>query len=1048
MPTFEQMGSDLLAREAAVRSFWEEAGIFAKSLEQTRGNDTYVFYEGPPTANGKPHFGHLMPRLYKDLFPRYKTMRGYYVARKGGWDTHGLPVELEVEKALGLNSKADIERYGVEAFVKQCRESVWTYIDAWTAMDRDMAIWYDQEHAYVTYKDDYIESVWWALNRIWEQDLLYRGHKVVPYCPRCGTPLSSHEVAQGYDEVTEPAVFVKFKLEGREGEYVLAWTTTPWTLPGNVALAVGREHTYVRARQGGETYVVAEALADRVLGEDYEVIEKLKGADMDGWPYEPLFPYLKHALAEGGEPEPHAWFVTATEDMVTLEDGTGVVHTAVMYGEEDYQLGQQLGLPARHTVGEDGRFIDAVEPWAGQFVKDADPRIVAHMERTGRLYKAKDYTHNYPFCWRCKTALLYYAKDSYFVRTTARKDDIIANNKAIQWHPEHMRDGRFGNFLETMKDWALSRDRYWGTPLPLWVCDDCGREQGVGSREQLTELAREVELHRPYVDEVQLSCDCGGQMTRAPYVIDCWFDSGMMHTAQYHAPFENEQTWESQFPADFICEALDQTRGWFYSLLVTSSLVHPDRPYPHPYRHVMVTGLGLDAEGKKMSKSQGNVLDPFDLMAAYGADAVRWYFYSDSAPWRDKLLSKEVVAGAPYQFMDTVRNTYNFFALYANIDGFDPAEHADRPEARPALDRWLRSRLQGTIQRVQESMDAYDVVGATQALQGFVGDLSNWYVRTSRGRFWGEDFTDDKASAYQTLYGALLNLSKLLAPFVPHLAESLYRALGGDGAESVHLCAFPQPEQGARDEALEAQMAFARQTVGLGRAARNGAKVKTRQPLARLLVKGKRERALEPELEDLVKAELNVKEIATLPSLSAYLTAEVEVDRGRLGPRFGALTNKIYDAVHESDPDALAEALSERGTVQLDVEGEAVELDGEDVRVRYRAVDGFAAALEEGRAVVLDLEITPELKREGYARELIRAVQEMRKQAGFEVSDRIALYVDGDGALGEALDAFEEKIRAEVLAESLSRGAVPDSVEFKGEQAINDLKATLGLRRT
>ena len=1052
MPTYTSLDAQLLAREAAVLNFWEEAGIFAKSLEQNKGKKPWVFFEGPPTANGKPHFGHLMPRLYKDLFPRYKTMQGFYVARKGGWDTHGLPVELEVEKALGLNSKAEIERYGVEAFVQKCKESVWTYIDVWSEMDRKMAIWFDLKNAYVTYKDEYIESVWWALHRIWEQGLLYRGHKVIPYCPRCGTPLSSHEVAQGYEDVTEPSVFVKFKLQGRANEYVLAWTTTPWTLPGNVALAVGERFNYIKAKQKGEVLYLAEALAEKVLGPDFEALGTLKGADMDGWKYEPLFPYLRNALVEQGEANPNAWFVTATEGMVTLEDGTGVVHTAVMYGEEDYQLGQKLGLPAYHTVSEDGKFIAAVEPWAGRFVKDADPDIVKHMKATGSLYKAEPYTHSYPFCWRCKTPLLYYAHDSYFVKTTARQKQIVANNQAIHWHPEHMRDGRFGNFLESMKDWALSRDRYWGTPLPLWVCEGCQREQGVGSRKQLValavdkELAAKVELHRPYVDEVQLACpDCRGAMARVPYVIDGWFDSGMMHTAQHHYPFENEGAWKAQFPADFICEALDQTRGWFYSLLVTSTLIYPDAPYPHPYRHVIVTGLGLDAEGKKMSKSVGNVLDPFDLHAAYGADAVRWFFYSDSAPWRDKLLSKEVVGGAPYQFMDTIRNTYNFFALYAEIDRFDPAKHKALANKRPALDRWLRSRLQGTIQAVTAGMDGYDVVAATKALSAFVDDLSNWYVRTSRGRFWGEGFSEDKAAAYLTLHQALLALSKLLAPFVPFLAESLYQSLGGDGAQSVHLCAYPQIDSQLQDQALEAQMALVRQIVVLGRAARNNAKVKTRQPLSALRVQ--HAGGLPQELEALALDELNVKGIAYVKSLDDALLVQAVADRGRLGPKFGALTARIFKAVAEADARELAKTFKAQGHVTLRVDSEPVMLEQEDVQITYKAKEGFSAAYDETMTVLLDLAITPELKREGDARELIRAVQEMRKQANFHISDRIELFVQADPALQTAIETFLEKIQGEVLAEAVHLGPVPSSVEFQAQPTINGAKAAVGLSR-
>lgn len=1054
MPTYKTLSADLHEREADVAKLWETASIFAQSLEQNKGKPRWVFYEGPPTANGKPHFGHLMPRVYKDLFPRYKMMKGFEVRPKGGWDTHGLPVELEVEKALGLNSKKDIEAYGVEAFIKKCKESVWLYKEEWEKLIKRMGFWIDLENAYITYEDDYIESNWWVLNRIWEQGLLYKGYRVVPYCVRCGTPLSSHEVAQGYEEVSDPAVFVKFKLAGRQNEYVIAWTTTPWTLPGNVALAVGRTFDYVKVKQNDETYYLAAALAAKVLGEDFEVLQTLKGADMDGWDYEPLFPYLKNVLATEGQSDPHAWFVTATDGMVTLEDGSGVVHTAVMYGEEDYKLGQELGLPMYHTVDDTGRFIEAVEPWAGRFVKDCDQDIIGHLREHNRLYKSENYVHNYPFCWRCKTPLLYYASDSYFVKSTGRQQQIIDNNKAIHWHPEHMRDGRFGNFLETMKDWALSRERYWGTPLNIWVNDEGESALSVASRAELVKyakdkaLARTVELHRPYLDEVVLiHPETGEELTRVLYVIDGWFDSGVMHTAQWHYPFEHQDDfYEQEFPADFICEALDQTRGWFYSLLVTSTLAHGDRPYPHPYKHVIVTGLGLDAAGKKMSKSLGNVLDPWEMIKAYGADVTRWYFYSDSAPWRDKLLSTEAVGGAPFQFLETVRNTYNFFATYAQIDQFDPAQHDVPAPERATMDRWLLSRLQATVQVTNESLDGYDVVASTKVLIAFVDDLSNWYVRTSRPRFWGAEMNADKIAAYLTLHQALLVLSKLLAPFVPFLAESLYQALGGD-KESVHLCAYPEAVSDLRDEALEAQMALTRQVVGLGRAARNQAKVKTRQPLPALLVNASGSNELPEALAALAGNELNVKKIEYVDSVEKYLVAEVSADRGRLGPKFGALTAKIFDAVQAADPNGLAKSLAEQGEVTLTVAGEAVTLDRQDVQIDFKAIAGYAVAQDETVSVVLDLTISEALKREGYARELIRAVQEMRKQADFNVSDRIELYVEGDEVLHEAIEHFLDKIKIEVLAQTLRVGPVPVSVEFQAEQKINDLKATFGLSR-
>ena len=1054
MSTYAALDADVQAREACVAKFWGEHGIFAQSLEQNQGRPRWVFYEGPPTANGKPHFGHLMPRVYKDLFPRYKMMQGFEVRPKGGWDTHGLPVELEVEKALGLNSKQDIESYGVEAFIQKCKESVWKYKEAWEQLIERMGFWIDLEHAYVTYENDYIESTWWVLNKIWEQGLLYKGHRVVPYCPRCGTSLSSHEVAQGYREVCEPAVYAKFKLEGRPG-YVIAWTTTPWTLPGNVALAVGRAFDYVKLEQKGQVYYVAQELAEKVLGNEYTVLETLKGADMNGWAYEPLFPYLKNALDAEGQNAESAWHMAATDAMVTLEDGSGVVHTAVMYGEEDYKLGQQLGLPLFHTVDGAGKFIDAVTPWAGRFVKDCDAEIILRLDADDRLYKSEDYTHNYPFCWRCKTPLLYYANDSYFVRSTARQAQIVENNRAISWHPEHMREGRFGNFLDTMKDWALSRERYWGTPLNVWVNGEGEPVLSVASRAQLVAhakdkgLAETVELHRPYIDEVVLlHPDTGEELRRAPYVIDCWFDSGVMHTAQWHYPFEHKDDfYDKEFPADFICEALDQTRGWFYSLLVTSTLAHGQRPYPHPYRHVIVTGLGLDAKGKKMSKSVGNVLDPWDMIEAYGADATRWFFYADSAPWRDKLLSTEAAGGAPFQFLNTVRNTYNFFATYADIDGFDPRAFELPVERRPLMDRWLLSRLQATTEALTSGMDAYDVVAATKALVAFVDDLSNWYVRTSRSRFWGENMPDEKTSAYLTLHHVLLELAKLLAPFVPFLAESLYRALGGEGSESVHLCAYPRYDPALRNEQLEAEVALTRQIVELGRAARNDAKIKTRQPLSTLWVAGANATSLDAELEALALRELNVKRIEPTDSLAAYLTVTAGADRGRLGPKFGALTAKIFSAVARADAKALAEALERSGQVTLDVEGERVTLDPDDVHVSVKGRAGYAVAQDETLSVALELALTDDLRREGAARELIRTVQDLRKRAGFEVSDRISLYVQTEATLAGAIEAFSDRIRAEVLAQTLSLGPVPEHVEFRAEQKVNGAPAAFGLSR-
>lgn len=1056
MSQYPKLESDVAVREARVLEFWKERRIFEKSLKKTEKGPRYVFYEGPPTANGKPHFGHLMPRVYKDLFPRYKMMRGFYCIRKGGWDTHGLPVELEVEKALGLNSKQEIERYGVEKFIKKCKESVWEYKADWERMIERMGFWIDLENAYITYTDEYIESVWWALRRIWDQGLLYKGHKVLPYCPRCGTPLSSHEVAQGYKEITEPAITVKFKLKGRENEYVLAWTTTPWTLPGNVALAVGPEISYARVRQGDEIYYLAEALVDRVLEGDYEILGVMSGQEMDGWEYEPLFPFLRDVLEGRGE-IPRAWYLTAeTGEMVSTEEGTGVVHTAVMYGEEDYELGDRLGLPKCHTVDLGGRFIPEVRPWAGMFVKDADHKIVHTLKEQGKLYKVESHTHTYPFCWRCETPLLYYALESWFIRTTAKQEEIIANNRKIHWHPEHIRDGRFGNFLEAMKDWALSRDRYWGTPLPIWVCEVCEHQVCVGSRKELVELAedhklaKEVEPHKPYIDEVYLKCpNCRGRMKRVPHVIDCWFDSGMMHTAQWHAPFENQGMFEEQFPADFICEGPDQTRGWFYSLLVTSTLLYPHHEYPHPYRHVLVTGQGLDAEGKRMSKSRGNVLDPMEIVSEYGADTLRWYLYSGSAPWRDRPLSKEEAGKVLGGFLNTVANVYSFFALYATIDGFNIEEHSVKLSERPAIDRWVISRFERTAQVAVAALDAYDVVAATRAIEEFVEDLSNWYVRVSRPRFWGEGLSKDKRCGYTTLYEVLLGLAKLMAPFTPFLSETIYLGLGAPEGESVHLCEYPEGDPRCVDEELEQEMAWARQITSLGRAARQSCGIKVRQPLKAMTVQHVHSPKLSDELTRLVKSELNIKElIFTDEDLrKQYIKPKVELKMAEVGPKFGPLAPKIRAAIEGAKPEEVASAL-ERGAYLLTVDGQTVALTKDELTITYEAEPGAAVAFDEECVVVLDIEITPELRAEGYVRELVHRIQQLRKEAGYEVTDRIELFVAADSELEEAISAYQEHLQAETLAVALhAEEPKREAVDYVEELNVNGLRAKVGLKR-
>lgn len=1052
MPKYGKL-PDPLTLEAEILQFWEQATIPKKSLsrnEKNRSTKRFVFYEGPPTANDKPHFGHLIPRVYKDLFPRYKLMQGYHVIKKGGWDTHGLPVELKVEKELGLNSKREIEAFGVEAFVNKCKENVWKFKSEWERFDPRMGFWYDQEHAYITYTNEYIESVWWALKKIWEKGLLYKGHKVLPYCPRCGTPLSSHEVAQGYETTQDPSIFLKFKARDLQDTHFLVWTTTPWTVPSNVALAVGPSYTYAKVRVGSEIFILAHELISQVLGtEHYEIVGTVRGADLVGMRYEP--PYR---LSDA----PGAYRVVAA-DFVSLEEGTGIVHIAPAFGEEDYQVGQAEGLPFVNPVDLEGKFTMAFPLAAGQFVKDADAVIIHDLKHRGLLYKSGTYKHEYPFCWRCKTPLLYYALDSYFIKTTAKQNEIIENNKQIHWHPEHFRDGRFGNFLETMKDWALSRDRYWGTPLPLWVCEQCQREHCVGSRQELIDLAldkekaRTVELHRPWIDEILLRCSCGGTMRRVLYVIDCWFDSGMMHTAQWHYPFENQELFAEQFPADFIAEGLDQTRGWFYSLLVTSTLLYEEKPYPHPYRHVVVTGMGLDESGKKMSKSLGNVLDPWDVVNVYGADAVRWFFYSGSAPWRDRRLDpKDIVETRGV--LETVRNVYSFFALYAGIDHFDPARHT--VSERALLDRWILSRLQYAISEITRALDEYEPVAATQAIATFVDELSNWYVRNSRARFWGSSWTPDKISAFATLYEVLLALAKLLAPFVPFLAEAIYQNLKTDQMpESVHLCDWPQANDKLRDEGLEAQMKLARQIVTAGLQARNKAQIKVRQPLALAVVLSTRP-PLDPEYQQLIRQELNVKQLTWLSQDQpfAFYTPQFEYEKSALGkdlrslaPKAVHILEELNKAEHEKRVQ-LVQELKAQHKLRLTIEGQEIELpEGTHIRVVLQPREGYVEGSEADMKVLLDTRIDDALRQEGLVREFVRLVQECRKEAGFEVSDRIELYYEADPEVQTALEKFAQHVQEETLAVTLQRNSSFERVEFTKELDVNGRRAKIGLIR-
>lgn len=1059
MPSYHKL-KDALSLEQDVLNFWGESSIFQKSLKKTEKGPRYITFEGPPTANGMPHFGHLMPRVNKDIFPRYWTMKGHYVLRKGGWDTHGLPVELKVEEDLGLKSKVDIEKYGIENFVQKCRESVWRYRAEWEKFIPRMGFWIDLENAYNTYTNEYIETVWWALKTIYDKGLLYKGHKVLPYCPRCGTSLSSHEVAQGYETVKDPSIFVRMKVRDQENTALLMWTTTPWTVPSNVALAVGEKFTYAKVKVGNEYFILAKDLVEKVITDKHEIVETMKGEQLVGLRYDPPF---KLAKEEG------AYRVVAA-DFVTLEDGTGIVHTATAFGEDDYALAQKEGLPLLQLVNLEGKFTEDFSLCKGVFVKEADPTIIQDMKQRGFLYRSTKYEHEYPFCWRCKSPLLYYALDSYFVKTTGRQKEIIANNKKIEWHPDYMRDGRFGNFLETMKDWALSRERYWGTPLPIWVCEKCNEAQCVGSRAQLIEHAKDkkmaetVELHRPWVDQITFACKkCPGEMKRVKYVIDCWFDSGMMHTAQWHYPFENGAKFEEQFPADFIAEGTDQTRGWFYTLLVTSTLLYEEKPFPHPFKHVVVNGMGLDGQGKKMSKSIGNVLDPWELINTFGADAVRWYLYASSAPWKDKRLSKE---GATEYLgtLETLRNIYSFFALYAGIDRFDPKTHKAQESELALLDCWVRSRLQSTVQSVTQHMDDYDIVGAADELKGFVDDVSNWYVRNSRSRFWGGEWTSDKKAAFSTLYEVLVELVTLFAPFTPFLSEALYRNLKSEtDPESVHLRDWPKTKVTAQDKELEGAMRRTRSIVTAGLQARNKAQIKVRQPLARIAVlepttDESEQKPLSTAYEALVKNEINIKNLVALKlgteQTYQFYSPKLEYDKAKMGPSFRQLAPKVVKVLdelnlanHEKRVE-IAKHLLGSGKMHLSVDGQEVELrDQEHVKIALLPREGFVEGAEKEWRVLIDTHIDASLREEGYVRELIRLIQESRKEAGYEVSDRIEVYYKTEPELQGAIEKFSSHIQDETLALKLHQGELPAHVEFDKEFDVNGKRARLGLVR-
>ena len=1021
--------------ELEVIEFWKQNKVFEKTCENAREKPSFTFYDGPPTANGKPHIGHILTRVMKDIIPRYKTMKGYSVLRKAGWDTHGLPVELEVEKSLGIDGKQEIETYGIEPFIKQCKQSVWKYKGEWERMSDRVGYWVDMEHPYVTYEDNYIESVWWSLKQLYEKGLIYKGHKIVPYCPRCGTALSSHEVAQGYKDVKEVSVFVRFAKKGEEDTYFLAWTTTPWTLPSNVALTVNPEENYVKLRAAdGKRYILAEALAP-TLFEDYEVLETKKGREYEYAEYEPLFPYAK--------PDKKAWFVTC-DDYVTLTDGSGVVHSAPAFGEDDARVGKKYGLPFVQLVDERGRFVAGCGELTGLFVKEADKPIIRDLKARGLLFRELPFEHSYPFCWRCDTPLLYYARSSYFIKMTAVREQLLKNNASVNWMPPAIGTGRMGNFLENVIDWGISRDRYWGTPLPIWVCETCGKTHCIGSKQELRELCGvegDVELHRPYIDNCTFACACGGTMRRTPEVIDCWYDSGSMPFAQHHYPFENKELFERNFPAQFISEAVDQTRGWFYTLLAISTALF-DRA---PFENCIVLGHVNDENGVKMSKHKGNVVDPWSVLDKQGADAVRWYFYTASAPYLPSRFSAKNVDESQRKFLGTLWNTYAFFVLYADIDGYDPTQYRLEDCRLSLMDRWLLSKLNTLVKKTGEDLDRYEITDSARRIQDFVDELSNWYVRRGRERYWGKEMTADKAAAYTVLWHTLVTLAETIAPYVPFIAENIYQNLvrGFDPTApvSVHLCRYPQADESRIDPELEARMEDTMEVVVLGRSCRNAAAIKNRQPLAKMMIQSERGLRLPPEYAAIVAEELNVKEFAFADDLSAYVGYELKPQLKTLGKKYGPLLNEIRAYLASCDGAAVVAAVKGGDIFAIELDGRRVELAEEDLLVSARNKPGFVAASDRGVTVVLDTNLTPDLIREGNLREIVSKVQTMRKDAGFDVTDHIVLRYRA-GALGDLF--ADPALAGAVLADRVEEGEGGEAVK---EWNINGTAVVLSVSR-
>ncbi len=1049
---YSKVNTDMnfVEREKEVEEFWKEDNTFKKSMEQREGCPTYTFYDGPPTANGKPHIGHVLTRVIKDMIPRYRTMKGYYVPRKAGWDTHGLPVELEVEKLLGLDGKEQIEQYGLDPFITKCKESVWKYKGMWEDFSGTVGFWADMDNPYVTYDDNFIESEWWALKTIWDKGLLYKGFKIVPYCPRCGTPLSSHEVAQGYKDVKERSAVVRFKVKG-EDAYILAWTTTPWTLPSNVALCVNPNEEYAKVKAAdGYVYYMASALLDTVLGKlakdgeaAYEVLETYKGKDLEGKEYEALY----QCAADLAAKQHKKGHYVVCDTYVTLTDGTGVVHIAPAFGEDDAQVGRKYDLPFVQFVDEKGDMTKET-PFAGLFVKKADPEVLKDLDAKGLLFDAPKFEHSYPHCWRCDTPLIYYARESWFIKMTAVRDDLVRNNETVNWIPQSIGKGRFGNWLENIQDWGVSRNRYWGTPLNVWQCEDCGHQEAIGSREQLKELsgnekALTVELHRPYIDEITCTCPkCGKTMKRVPEVIDCWFDSGAMPFAQHHYPFENKDLFEQQFPAQFISEAVDQTRGWFYSLMAESTLLFNKSPY----ENVIVLGHVQDENGQKMSKSKGNAVDPFDALQTYGADAIRWYFYINSAPWLPNRFHGKAVQEGQRKFMGTLWNTYAFFVLYANIDNFDATKYTLDKKSLTVMDRWILSKLNSTVGAVDDNLANYRIPEAAKALQEFVDDLSNWYVRRSRERFWAKGMEQDKINAYMTLYTALVTICKAAAPMIPFMTEEIYRnlvcSIDKTAPESIHLCDFPTVDAEMIDKDLEASMEEVLGIVVMGRAARNTANIKNRQPIGNMYVRA--ERPLDAMFQEVVADELNVKNVEFKEDLSDFTSYTFKPQLKTVGPKYGKLLNGIRAHLAEINGREAMKELDNSGSLSFDIDGQKVVLSKEDLLIDTAQMEGYVTEEDSTVTVVLDTNLSEELIEEGFVREIISKIQTMRKEAGFEVMDKIVVYSMGNQKIEGYMKEYREEILSDVMASDIRFDEVKG---YTKEWSINGESVTLGVEK-